>query len=259
MAKKVEILKQYTHYKNKRIRFLFFLLLWILVTLCTFLILNLFFEFYDTSFLVLFFQLILFMLWFYHYMPISRYQNMQFSYYSMLLDAVSEMKSGILSHPQSIIDFINLKGFKIQIDRSGYSIYSMIADKKSLYIKQGLIFVVIIKDNDISFFSEDLEADMTKIKEIKEFKYYANKESIIQIRSYKTLNLDDKEKLNQIICFDVNKQTIVHVNVGFDITNNKYYVLRPIKRFPNKYYYNVIKLIDEMYKGDQNEKNENKK
>ena len=202
------------------------------------------------SFLVLFFQLILFMLWFYHYMPILQHHNMQFSYYSMLLDDVSEMDSGILSHPQSIIEYMNLKGYKIQIDRTGYSIYLKIADKKSLYIKYGLIFVVIIKDNYISFFSDDLEADMIRIKEIKEFKYYSNKELIIQIRSYKTLKLDDKENLNQIICYDLNKQTIVHVNVGFDITNKKYYVLRPIKRYPNKQYYYAIKLIDEIYKGD---------
>jgi len=250
MATQIELQKQLNVYKKKRIWFLFFLLMWIVFIVVTFILLNQYLTTNDTSVLVLFIKLILFMVWFYLFVPLFQQHSMHYFYYSMLVDDVQEKRASIQHHPETVVDQLTKQGFTLQIDRSNYAIYTYLGNYKHPFIKQGLTFAVIISDLKTPFYSDDIESDLNKIKDKVFQKTRINKEFIVQIRTYRGLKQEDKDQLNRIISYKVQRHALIHLNVGFDVLKQTYYVLRPVKRYPNREYYQLVQWIDSLYKGE---------
>jgi hypothetical protein len=249
MARKIELTNQFNYYKKKRNLFLFFIIIWIIFIATTFLLVNNVFQFTDFSLFVLMIQLILFMFWFYYYINVFQNYVTYHKYYKMLLEDVKEKKGSISEFPDEIIKQLIDEKFVKGIDRDKYSIYFLEADNSRKFIKQGFIIVIIIKDNFVDYYDDEIENDINFYKQKINKINFIQKEFILQLRTFKSLNGSTKDDLNKIINYNFNRKTLIHLNVGYVEKLKTYYVLRPLKLYPNRHYYECVKWIDQIYGG----------
>jgi len=142
--------------------------------------------------------------------------------------------------------------FELGLENEGLKIYVRYDEKLPWVARTqaSLIYVVILKDQNMILTDERLEQAIIKIKSNLKTNKEIQNEITLMIYQSESFNPNLKDKADQIINFSLRNRGIVTIP-SIQIGQQKMYALRPKKLFPNKFYYVAIKLL--YYLTDANE------
>lgn len=182
--------------------------------------------------------------------PRAMYHGMQYRYYTLL-----EKSVGLISVKEKFDAtwFNRLIGskFLFAYKSDQFDVLYRISDsieKRILAKNRILEIITIIKDNNIDFYGDLIEAEYKKLWIEHEAKQKISKQVILQFKKYETFTDDVKEELDQIIAFREGKNYLVTINCGYVAKEQKLYFLHAENYYPNLYYKYGCELISNITK-----------
>ena len=169
--------------------------------------------------------------------------QMQYDYLRMVNDNLGTIP---LKHPlfstkfySNIVD----TGHELGIEYESFKIFYKLHTKLPEVGKTGkvLTFYVTSEIENFDFYSDQVNHAIETI--YSKIKATVSKQIIVQFKPYDTFSDTSKEDMNRIINLKNGPMVIVQLTAGFIREDTSLYYLRPIKRYPNRYYYYATKMI----------------
>lgn len=249
MATQIDYQVQLNHFKKKRNLFLFFIIIPLFIVALLYL-LNLRFVFISRSITdTLLLMMALFYLGYISYLKTRlAVVSMYYEYYAMLTNQIG---------PQTLKDELNYdllkkllieKGYSLKQNHDKFSVYQLtkIDDKSYYHNKNTVVMAILLEGSDdlydvkIQESLDDLYLDLEK-KGI----HVLNQVNFIY-KIYDEFNQDSIENLDKIVTVKQGYRSLIQINVGLDLKNHQMYYLAPIKRYPNRMYFEAVKEIKRM-------------
>lgn len=248
MGKNLDIQKQFNEYKKKRTLYLFFLfgiviiplLAWLIITILDVKIENMYFY-------VMIIVLVVFIIYIMNVTKLM-YIIMHYEYFRMLSEEVPPTKIEHKIFTQSWLNHIsNIEYDKTFEDDHLLMFAKLIKKNKLMPSPQPVLSIILIaKDESYDFYSQQaddlINAQLRKYQQ----KDKVNKLIVLQFKKYEKWTIEHKNECDQIINYRGGVQYMIHLTVGYFPKSSQIYYLRPIKRFPNKYYYYASLLIHQL-------------
>lgn len=184
---------------------------------------------------------------YYYKEKVSIYYN-QYSYLLMVKDNLGyiPLKANVLD---SVWDAKVIKlGFKLYEDSNFLKIYYTLSNQNQNYknIKSTIIFLVILKTDKIDFYGSHIQAVIRSVMEQNESRNQIKGEIVLQFMDYDQTEADGISNAQKIINYKSNRYFIVHITAAILRHKNKWYYLRPIRRYPNRYYYESCQIMNQL-------------
>lgn len=241
----LSINEQYKFYLKKRNNFLFFNIGLLIALIGLFLVLFRYDVEWDTMvslFLPIIVLLLVFITW---YRQRYNYYLMQLDYYRMLKDDLGliQLKRPIFT--QSFIDKFSADGFKDASRYDDFKLYYQFIPKVKTLVNSGQVLVCIILavDKQFDFYDDRVDEIIQSLYQSYKDEKKVRKQIVLQFKKYDQYNEESKNEINQIINFKAADNHLIHLTIGYFHKNKQIYFLRPIKRYPNKFYYYAVELI----------------
>lgn len=180
--------------------------------------------------------------------------SMQVKYLAMLIDDLKPVKITKKIYTKSWLDkFKNIYNFSV-CNYEKYMIFYKFTNQLEEIRNKGKVFlaVVVSKVEDLDFYADDINKIL---EDLKNQEKRVTKQLILQFKKIEKFKEEKIEEFKEIICFSVHSHYIINIPVAYFVDNNTIYYLRPLKKFPNKYYFYMNELIKDIcgIKGDYNE------
>lgn len=248
MGKNIEIQKQFNEYKKKRTLYLFFLFGIVLIPLLAWLIITILsIEIENMYFYVMIIVLAVFITYITNVTKLM-YIIMQYEYFRMLHEAVPPTKIEHKIFTQSWLNHIANQTYdKVFEDEDILAYARLIKRNKLMPSPQPVLSIILIaKVENYDFYSAQADLiinnQLTKYQEREKI----NKLIVLQFKKYEKWTIEHKNECDHIINYRGGLQYMIHLSIGYFPKSQEIYYLRPIKRFPNKYYYYASLLIHQL-------------
>lgn len=242
---KTDVQQRYRYYLKKRNNFLFFTLVIFILLVSSFAILWATGNSFDLL-STIYFPVVLIVLgivtW---YRPRYNYYVMKLDYYRMLKENLGLIKLNKPLFTKSFVKQFIEDGFKKAPSHPDFVLYYQFFTKLPAIVNSGqvLVCIVLAKNENVDFYSDDLDHAINKLYETYPDRKKVRKQIVLQFKKYKQYNEDIKDEIDRIINYKVGDNYIIHITIGYFQENQQIYFLRPKKRYPNKFYYYAVKLI----------------
>lgn len=175
------------------------------------------------------------------------YYLMRYDYLRMVTENLGNLNVKKKLYTKSWISNIESNGFKKFIETDEYILYYQFIKKIPRFGKTGqlLINMIVSKIEDIDFYKKEINDHFEKIYNSYEDEKKVKKQIVLQFVKHESYSDDKKEKLQEIINYKNGEQVLIHLSVGYFVNENQVYFLRPIKKYPNKYYFYACNLANE--------------
>lgn len=177
--------------------------------------------------------------------PRAMYHGMQYRYFTLLDKSVGLISVKETFDASWLNRLVNLK-FQFTHKSDQFDVLYRISDsvEKRLLSKSRILEIItIVKDNEIDFYSDLIEAEYKKLWVEHEAKQKISKQVILQFKKYEKFTEEAKEELDQIIAFREGKNFLVTINCGYVANEQKLYFLHALNYYPNLYYKYGCELI----------------
>ena len=174
--------------------------------------------------------------------------NMLLHYYRMIEENLPTVKGKHSPYDAKFDARLKTLGFTLGIENGLYRIYYQV-HPRTPYIKRTaptLVWLVVFNatERESPFFLERSEEDFQFIKAT-----IPSSQKILNEFTFWFQQVDEWQqpqiaKFQQIINFVMSNRAVISIPCAVLPTQKTYYYLRPIKQFPNKYYYAAIKYIE---------------
>lgn len=180
--------------------------------------------------------------------------SMRVKYLSMIIDDLKPVKITKKIYTKSWLErFKNKYNFSVS-NYEKYMIFYKFTNQLDKIRNKGKVFLAVIvsKVEDLDFYSDEINQI---IEDLKNQEKRVTKQLTIQFKKIEEFKEEKVEEFKDIICFSVNSHYIINIPVAYFVDNNTIYYLRPLRKFPNKYYFYMNELIKDIcqIKGDYNE------
>lgn len=174
--------------------------------------------------------------------------NMLMHYYRMLEEDLPLVKGKHSPYDANFGARLKSLGFTLGMETLVYRIYYQV-HHHTPYIKRTspvIIWLVIYHqhEKDAAFFLERSEQDFQFIKASIDASYKIQNEITFWFQHIDEWQQQQKNKFQQIINFSISNRAIISIPCAVLSNQQRFYYLRPIKQYPNKYYYAAIKYIE---------------
>ncbi|MCU0105470.1 hypothetical protein N7603_07345 [Acholeplasma vituli] len=168
---------------------------------------------------------------------------MQYDYLRMVHDDLGSIP---LKHPLFTTKFYNNiveTGHELGVEYESFKVFYKLNPKLVGIGKTGKVLTIFITSEleNFDFYTDQVFAAIEKVNS--KTKGHISKQIIVQFKPYNVFDSNTKEDMNRIINLKNGQMVIVQLTAGFIREDNSLYYLRPVKRYPNKYYYYATKLI----------------
>lgn len=246
MGKNLNIENQLKNYKKKR-SFILFFIFGALIFIISFVV---FFEFIlkinmDIMSLIYLILALAYLIMVLTLRSRIVFYSMNINYFSMLNDHL-----GLIYLDQPILDDEWIKHNLLtdydKIVETDYYLFSKIYKKTKYIVNRGELFlgVVVAKNEKVDFYSAKLGMQIDKIIDKHPRQKHVKKQIVLQFKSYEKYSDEALDDAKKIICFQEQGNFIINITIAYFKDLNAVYYLRPIKRYPNRYYFYGVKLIE---------------
>lgn len=139
-------------------------------------------------------------------------------------------------------------GFKLQEETSFLKIYYTLTNINPNYkhIKSAIIFLVILKTDKMDFYGSHIQTSIRNVMENVGIENQIKGEIVLQFMDYEQCETDGIINARKIINYKSNRYFIVHITAAILRQKNIWYYLRPIKRYPNRMYYESCVIMNQL-------------
>jgi hypothetical protein len=236
----------FQYYKNQR--FLVISLVFIGLMISLLLSILTLFVFPDLNFLqsITFFFLIAFVGGVIYARQLLVSLNMRFHYFRMIEEQVPPLEVKNLPFHDSFSSLIIKDGYEQMANKPNFIIYVKIFKNVPFVKRTGptILWLIHIVDASIPFHDASLDEEINYIKEKKlNHTDYANELSLI-FKKVPIWNASMMQSFQEIINFSLQNRALISLPVAVIEDKRMVYTLRPMKQYPNKYYYALIQILD---------------
>lgn len=149
------------------------------------------------------------------------------------------------------IDALALHGYKLETDQPNFAIYYKIKKSvvKKSFVQTNLLEVLcIVRDPNLDFYDQAIEAAFKKLWFRFEKDHHLNKQIILQFKKVAALDETTIENLNRIIAYKEGDNYLININCGYCPSTNSVYYLHSDQFHPNLYYKVAVETIEELLK-----------
>ena len=250
------MMNQYETIKKKKNKFIFVISFSFLLTLSValFLIFQPFFnkDIGYSIFLVLLLGYVFFLIYFRSNVVEVM---MKYDYFRMLDEDLGLIQTGATLYTKNWLKDLE-ENFEKHYEDSEIIFYYKFHKKLPKLGRTGrvLVYVIVSKEEDYDFHSNTINKHVEEVYNNYPHEKRVRKQIGIHFKKYQSFNEKHKEELQEIINFKNGDILLMNIPVGYFVKEHKLYFLRPLKRFPHKYYYYTTNLIKELSYIDGEEK-----
>lgn len=175
------------------------------------------------------------------------YYLMYYYYFTMLIDNIEPKTPYKKLYTSTWLKQFSEKGFEKTMDNDDFVIYHKFYDKIPKFGRTGrvLIAFVVSKNEAYDFYDLRVNDQIENIYQNYKYQKRVKKQLIIHFKKYQNYEEKLKEELTHIINFKNGDYVYINLPIGYFVSENKVYFLRPKKKFPNKYYYYAVQLAND--------------
>lgn len=139
-------------------------------------------------------------------------------------------------------------GFKLREKSNFLKIYYTLTKSNPNYkhIKSAIIFLVILKTDKVDFYGSHVQTAIRNVMEQNESQSQIKGEIVLQFMDYDQTKEDGILNARKIINYKSNKYFIVHITAAILRHKKIWYYLRPLRRYPNRFYYESCQIMDQL-------------
>jgi hypothetical protein len=235
----IDIQQSLKYYAKKRNYFLFFVTSFLLILgigYFGFVELGVNSDLIVTIYIPIVIAFLIYVIW---YRQRYSYYIMQLEYFRMLNDAQGPMTVPRPIFTQSFIDTFKKDGFIEGLTEASFVLYYRFSKKVEGIVNSGQVLEVIVlaKHETVDFYSQDIDKAVQNLYLKYKDEKKVRKQIVLQFKKYTNFDEDAKFETDKIINFKAANNYLVHITVAYIPKQNQIYYLRPIKRYPNKFYY----------------------
>lgn len=182
--------------------------------------------------------------------------NMNYNYYLMINDNLGLIDITRKLYTKSWLNSIYNDGYKIGHENDNFILYYQFFKKLKNLGRTGytLVAIVVSKKENYNFFENNLNIYIERLYNSYEYQHRVKKQIIIQFKKYESYEEAHKQELQELINFKNGELVDINIPVGYFVNENKVYLLRPLKKYFNKFHFFATNLALKFsnVKGDNN-------
>ena len=179
--------------------------------------------------------------------------NMYYDYFRLIQENVPAFQANVLPFSSSFHARLVEDSYQLVSQSPQFSIHYKIFNKMP-YVKRtgvSLIWIIELNDENIWFHDALLENEISYLKDQHLGKaIYANELTLIFKKTVE-LNEINKASFQEIINFSFHNRAVITIPCAVIPKKKAIYLLRPQKKYPNKYYYALIKHLFQITQGKE--------
>lgn len=248
MDSKSLIEQQYNNYKKKKnaaVAVVSFSFVFVL-TVGTWLFLQQSFD-QNLAYTILFILLFAYLVFIVFYRSKIVLYAMKFHYFRMIHENVGLIKVNNRIYTAGWLKKFVDGGFEKAYEDDDFVLFVQFFNKIPRLGRTGRVLVcfVVSKTIDYNFYNNKLDEVIETVYDGYKDQKKVKKQIVIQYKKYDSFSEEHQEELQEIINFKNGSQLYINLPVGYFVDEQKIYYLRPIKQYPNKFYFHTCALIEQ--------------
>lgn len=175
--------------------------------------------------------------------------NMYYHFHRMIKENCPPIDVVISPQTSAFQAQLEQHGYQLVVDRAFYRIHYQVFQHLPFVKRTTTTMVSIIQlKEEVSFYDERIEEDLMLITSQGNNTRKIMNDIRLVFKAYDQFNQSVQEDYQKIINLSLQNRALITLPVGYNQSAKQIYVLRPIKQFPNKFYYAAIQLIYQLTK-----------
>lgn len=174
--------------------------------------------------------------------------SMYYHYYRMIDDQVPAQPAKIDPSSAEFTHQLKDDGFNVILTRPNFTYYARMYNSLPWINRAAttLVIIMVYHQSTADFYSQSIDQDVQYVKSQLEGKTPILNHVMIQIKTVSALTITPTIEFNQIINYSENNRAMIQLPVAYITSTSQAYCLRPLNKYPNKYYYYAVRLMEHL-------------